>query len=73
MKARGDTSVQDAAGNCGTRGSCDVERSEQLTATSRLTVVVSISSYVLYYQGPLPLRVLIPRVSGHEGPVIKSL
>lgn len=36
--------------------------------------VVSLSSrYVLYLQGPLPSRVLVPGVGGHEGPVVKTL
>ena len=40
---------------------------------SGVTIVTTISCHVLYFQGPFPLRILVPRVGGHKGPVVESL
>lgn len=42
-------------------------------AMSGVTIVATISRHVLYFQAPFPLRILVPRVGGHKGPVVESL
>lgn len=39
----------------------------------RVTIVTAAWHHVLHLQGPLPSRVLAPRVRGHEGPVAEAL
>ena len=48
-------------------------QAEQLMTMSGVTIVAAISRHVLYFQGPFSLRILVPRVGGHEGPVVESL
>lgn len=43
------------------------------TGPDRVTVVTIVSGRVLYFQGPLALRLLIPGVCGHKRPVVESL
>lgn len=64
------TSVDEGAVNDGLMW-CD--QTEQLMRMSRVTIVTTISCHVLYFQGPFPLRILVPWVCGHEGPVVESL
>lgn len=68
------TWVDEGAVNDGTNvGLMRCDQTEQLMQMSRVTIVTTISCHVLYFQGPFPLRILVPWVCGHKGPVVESL